>query len=1063
MAFIKVEKTTNMNLKLLLVFAMVSALIFPITASGEADSQEMDQSESSKWDASKEMKLIRMIGGHDSELFSEPTDIAIGESGNIYVADYGNKRIQILDSLGQLIQTIELKGSPHGITVDKDENIYVTEWWDFIGVEKFTKTGEPATDFQIKDQSVFGLPADVVLDSDGTLYILEHRNLDIDYGENAGVHKINADGSYLDFIPLSPNSITDNSRFTLMSIDNAGYLYIADQSGDNILVFDAVSRQSMAIALTNLYSPSSIAFTSAGYLFVADNPVNTKIKSIHVFDEYQHYVSSIGEWGSTDGKISDTHGLEFDKDGNMYVVDFVDNRIQVFQLSQKVFGIVPEETKGSVSTVSSYSPSGDDLVAVFNTRSGEIVIEFFNNDAPRHVQNFIDLTENDWYTTTLFHRIIKDFMIQGGDPNTKPEPGNTSDKWGIGGPGYSIDAEFNNIKHERGIVSMARSNDPNSAGSQFFIIHNDSMFLDGKYTVFGRLITSESYETLDEIANLEVNSKDQPVGSSIEKAVVFDIDIVPRSSIENVLTMDPPNRTLEFIPEDIEKFKKYTNKEFNFSLNSPLGWTIIEPPRFDVNSPIFLALGPTKDGITPHVYINAIDFRLTSNTNPLPNEENLKTYMDSRIRNNHEMNTEGEIELKTEKISNFKEGHFYEMTATQHTEEDLADNEPYLAGIKQTVFVTPTHVFGITYANLQSNFHEHIDLVNELKYSFTIDQAILPMNGISVTDENINGKFYSNEEYQFRFEIPYRWEPLLPKTIVDETGFNHYLLGVEPNQLHVNYYKDGVQARFLVDILNVDEYAFEKYSNNLKNYYRAYEGEGLLSIADEYMGTTTDGHPVHFTEYLESYETVKGTTIAIHTRETIVANSDFVYKISYINLNDNFPREITSYNYLLENFKFSFDGEMKSVDWGPNIIKYNPLDDRDPLERGGGCLIATAAFGSEMAPQVQFLREIRDNTVLQTESGISFMAGFNQFYYSFSPVIADYERENPVFKEVVKLTLTPLLTSLTLLQYTDIDSESEMLGYGIGIILLNIGMYFVAPAVLIMKIRTSYNKIPKNI
>ena len=121
--------------------------------------------------------------------------------------------------------------------------------------------------------------------------------------------------------------------------------------------------------------------------------------------------------------------------------------------------------------------------------------------------------------------------------------------------------------------------------------------------------------------------------------------------------------------------------------------------------------------------------------------------------------------------------------------------------------------------------------------------------------------------------------------------------------------------------------------------------------------------------------------------------------------------------------------------------------------KGGGCLIATAAFGSEMAPQVQFLRELRDNTVLQTESGTSFMTGFNQFYYSFSPYIADYERENPAFKETVKLALTPLLTSLTLLQYVDIDSESEMLGYGIGIILLNIGMYFVAPAVLIMAVR----------
>jgi len=119
---------------------------------------------------------------------------------------------------------------------------------------------------------------------------------------------------------------------------------------------------------------------------------------------------------------------------------------------------------------------------------------------------------------------------------------------------------------------------------------------------------------------------------------------------------------------------------------------------------------------------------------------------------------------------------------------------------------------------------------------------------------------------------------------------------------------------------------------------------------------------------------------------------------------------------------------------------------------GGGCLIATAAFGSEMAPQVQFLRELRDNTVLQTQSGSSFMIGFNQFYYSFSPAVADLERENPAFKETVKLTLTPLLASLTLLNYVDIDTESEMLGYGIGIIMLNIGMYFVAPALLIIKL-----------
>ncbi|WP_299291714.1 CFI-box-CTERM domain-containing protein [Nitrosopumilus sp.] len=118
----------------------------------------------------------------------------------------------------------------------------------------------------------------------------------------------------------------------------------------------------------------------------------------------------------------------------------------------------------------------------------------------------------------------------------------------------------------------------------------------------------------------------------------------------------------------------------------------------------------------------------------------------------------------------------------------------------------------------------------------------------------------------------------------------------------------------------------------------------------------------------------------------------------------------------------------------------------------GGCLIATAAFGSELAPQVQQLRELRDNTVLHTNSGAAFMTGFNQFYYSFSPAVADYERENPMFKEVMKIALTPMLSSLSLLNNVEIDSEEEMLGYGISLILLNIGMYAGIPIFGIVKL-----------
>jgi hypothetical protein len=132
----------------------------------------------------------------------------------------------------------------------------------------------------------------------------------------------------------------------------------------------------------------------------------------------------------------------------------------------------------------------------------------------------------------------------------------------------------------------------------------------------------------------------------------------------------------------------------------------------------------------------------------------------------------------------------------------------------------------------------------------------------------------------------------------------------------------------------------------------------------------------------------------------------------------------------------------------------------DTMPQNGGCLIATATYGTELAPQVQLLREVRDNVVFGTNSGASFMVVFNSVYYSFSPTIADLERQSPVLKEAVKLALTPMLSTLSILNYVEIDSEQEMFGYGIGIMLLNVGMYFVAPAIIIVKL---YSRKPVKI
>jgi peptidyl-prolyl cis-trans isomerase B (cyclophilin B) len=122
-------------------------------------------------------------------------------------------------------------------------------------------------------------------------------------------------------------------------------------------------------------------------------------------------------------------------------------------------------------------------------------------------------------------------------------------------------------------------------------------------------------------------------------------------------------------------------------------------------------------------------------------------------------------------------------------------------------------------------------------------------------------------------------------------------------------------------------------------------------------------------------------------------------------------------------------------------------------ENDGGCLIATATYGSELAPQIQQLRELRDGKLLQTKSGSNFMTAFNQFYYSFSPTIADWERESPMFKEAVRIAITPMISSISILNYVDMDSEIEVLGYGISLILLNMGIYLIAPIVVVYKVR----------
>ena len=144
-------------------------------------------------------------------------------------------------------------------------------------------------------------------------------------------------------------------------------------------------------------------------------------------------------------------------------------------------------------------------IAVIETKFGKIEMELFADKAPGHVKNFKDLAKKGFYDGTIFHRVIPGFMIQGGDPNTKSDDRATH---GMGGPGYSIKAEFNDTPHKRGVLSMARSQNPNSAGSQFFIVVKKSSFLDGKYTAFGKVLSGMA--VADQIVNAPRDKRDNP-------------------------------------------------------------------------------------------------------------------------------------------------------------------------------------------------------------------------------------------------------------------------------------------------------------------------------------------------------------------------------------------------------------------------------------------------------------------------------------------------------------------------------------------------------------------------
>ena len=331
---------------------------------------------------------------------------------------------------------------------------------------------------------------------------------------------------------------------------------------------------------------------------------------------------------------------------------------------------------------------------------------------------------------------------------------------------------------------------------------------------------------------------------------------------------------------------------------------------------------------------------------------------------------------------------------------------------------------------------------------------------------------YDNVDQEYLEKQYVKAEQIEQDNVESQDYCNYLIDGCKPIY-NVNYeinapndfiYKSWMEYNNIKEIKNIS-YDFHKINKNSFSYLESTHKKNGVSE------TANVNEKFEFTSmFIPSKSPITETDEDLKVKRTNMnfagVNRDVVYiefstsdktLLGFVDINEKWYYDWNTGLLLKQEFQRSVldvSGKTNSDKFVKEISTIN--FPKEKSSKGGGCLIATATYGSEMATEVQQLRELRDNTLMNARSGVQFMGMFNDVYYSFSPIIADYERENPIFKEMVKVAITPLISSLSILNYVDMNSESEVLGYGISLIILNLGMYLGVPAVVIVGIRKRF-------
>ena len=1018
--------------------------------------------------------------GSSSDDFDTPTDLTVGNNDELYVVDRDNNRVKIYELTGG-------DNCPSGT----DEIINDEVCYD----ESFGSSG--STDGR------FDVPTDLAVSKDtGDVYVVD--------SDNNRVQKFESDGEFdLEFGSSSSSDDEYLGSPTAIAIDKkSDYIYVADSTTDSISAFDDDGDWKFTFGESgssdgDFRNPSGMVVNDSDQILYVADTENNRIQIFELTDgdncpsgtdeivnDEVCFVEEFGSSGNDDGEFDEPSGLAYDEDNDLlYVADTENNRIQVFEIvSGNTCPSGTDEIIDGVCFVEEFGSSGNDD-GEFNSPSG-LSLDLENGK--------LYVADTDNHRIQVLSAPSGKSSSSGGssgsgssgdDPNTpqglRAEPASTSSiviTWNPPDPddndpkvtGYKIE-----VREGSGSYTTINS-DTKSTVTTFLHTGLDE---GENYRYKVSAINSEGTSSAATSSTVKPASTQVPSGvtaTAISKNQIL-LNWVPptdtfkqsitgytieREVIEDILYDKVTNvggSTTKYTVSGLEEDKEYSYViTANFAVgNSPRSSSASATPHDDAEEPttsMITSSGGSSSG-------GSSSGGSSSGSDTVP----------SAPRSLNAVASSSQIQLTWKEPSSdgnsIITGYKVEVKKNNGSYTTLESKTPAKSFTDYNVEVDSTYTYRVSAINsvgtgtsaTDSAIPKNAVLDISPLGKFSIDEKKTLSFTVKITDSSISNVAFSLENGPVGSKINansglFTWTP------TDSQGDKTYTFNVKASngsmtdRQSITITVNDVEPVKDPEPPTQEEPTTPEPPKELGMASFVDESKDPQSYVDRYNNEPSykEWFDENYPEYSSIYQAV-GLEEPVEAPAFVDPNQDPQYYVDRYNnepsykewFDENYPEYSSIYQAVgLEEPVEEEDPEPQIGQCGPGTeLVEGKCELVSQGNGGGGCLIATAAYGSEMSPQVQYLREIRDGKVMNTQSGASFMTGFNSLYYSFSPYIADYQRENPAFKEIVKIGITPMLSTLSIMSLA--DTESEIVGYGIGVILLNLGMYVAAPAMIL--------------